>query len=360
MTWGAEASQFFIAQGFALAILAWLQTLPEFAVEAVLAWHQQTTLLIANLTGAIRLLTGFGWPMIYVTAALVHRSRTGRPLGKIVLDPHHSAEMMAVIGPLVYAFIIWWKGSFGLFDAFVLIVLYAAYLLFLTKLPPQDREEIDELEFVPRRIVLAPRLWRVAAIMICFAAGAAIIYFTAEPFLRSLIALAITLGIPAFVVIQWLAPLISELPEMISTFYFARQSDNAAVGLMNILSSNISQWTLLLAMLAVVFSLSRGMSSVIPLDGEQRSELLLTIAQTGAAIICLSNMEFAWWEAACMFGLFVAQFLLPPIVGSQAQSVITVAFVSWTLAALVEMVVRKRAPAFIVSFLELWREQMAG
>ena len=40
IAWAAESAQFFIAQGFALAILAWLQTLPEFAVEAVLAWHQ--------------------------------------------------------------------------------------------------------------------------------------------------------------------------------------------------------------------------------------------------------------------------------------------------------------------------------
>ena len=38
IAWAAESAQFFIAQGFALAILAWLQTLPEFAVEAVLAW----------------------------------------------------------------------------------------------------------------------------------------------------------------------------------------------------------------------------------------------------------------------------------------------------------------------------------
>ena len=40
IAWAAESSQYFIAQGFALAILAWLQTLPEFAVEAVFAWHQ--------------------------------------------------------------------------------------------------------------------------------------------------------------------------------------------------------------------------------------------------------------------------------------------------------------------------------
>src|SRR5512144_1520407 len=68
IAWAAESAQFFVAQGFALAILAWLQTLPEFAVETVLAWKQQTHLLIANLTGALRLLTGLGWPMIYCVA----------------------------------------------------------------------------------------------------------------------------------------------------------------------------------------------------------------------------------------------------------------------------------------------------
>ena len=59
IAWGAEAAQFFMAQGIALAVLALLQTLPEFAVEAVLAWHQQVPYLLANLTGALKLLTGF-------------------------------------------------------------------------------------------------------------------------------------------------------------------------------------------------------------------------------------------------------------------------------------------------------------
>src|SRR5256886_17554497 len=39
VAWGAEAAQFLISQGLALAILAWLQTLPGFAVEAVIAWE---------------------------------------------------------------------------------------------------------------------------------------------------------------------------------------------------------------------------------------------------------------------------------------------------------------------------------
>ena len=39
IAWAAEAAQFLLSQGLALAILAWLQTLPEFAVEAVIAWE---------------------------------------------------------------------------------------------------------------------------------------------------------------------------------------------------------------------------------------------------------------------------------------------------------------------------------
>jgi Ca2+/Na+ antiporter len=90
IAWAAESAQYFVAQGFALAILAWMQTLPEFAVEAVLAWHQQTHLLLANLTGALRLLTGTGWPLIYLTAAFFHRRSTGKPLRKIELEEHHA------------------------------------------------------------------------------------------------------------------------------------------------------------------------------------------------------------------------------------------------------------------------------
>src|SRR3989442_14696957 len=61
VAWGAEAAQFLISQGLALAILAWLQTLPEFAVEAVIAWGAgrdpaRAHLTLAHLTGAVQLL----------------------------------------------------------------------------------------------------------------------------------------------------------------------------------------------------------------------------------------------------------------------------------------------------------------
>src|SRR5213080_1833387 len=78
IAWAAEAAQFLISQGLALAMLAWLQTLPEFAVEAVIAWEAgkdpaRAHLAIANLTGAIRLLLGLGWPMVYVVFATAGR-----------------------------------------------------------------------------------------------------------------------------------------------------------------------------------------------------------------------------------------------------------------------------------------------
>src|ERR1051325_2490562 len=121
IAWAAESAQYFIAQGFALAILAWLQTLPEFAVEAVLAWKQQVPLLMANLTGALRLLTGLGWPMIYFTAAFFHRKRYRRSLEQINLEDEHCIEVMGLLAAMVYSAVICAKGSLSVVDAGILI-----------------------------------------------------------------------------------------------------------------------------------------------------------------------------------------------------------------------------------------------
>jgi cation:H+ antiporter len=358
ITWGAESAQFFVAQGFALAMVAWMQTLPEFGVEAVLAWRQQTALLMANLTGALRLLTGLAWPMIYVTAATVHRRRTGRRLKDIALDPHHSVEVVGLVLPLLYALLIWWKADLHFYDACALAVLYALYLVLLTKLPPQSGEGVADLEAVPRAIVLAPRRWRIVAIAVCFVAGGGLIYFTAEPFLGSLVALATVIGVPTFIVIQWFAPIVSEFPELASTFYFARQERSASIALMNIVSSNINQWTLLVAMLPVTLSLSRGHISGLALDAQQRSELLLTIGQSCVGLTFLLNMKFAWWEALAMFVLFAAQFILPAFLGAGIRMWITAAFFVWVALAFLKIVVHGCRPKALVDFVAIWREHV--
>ncbi len=209
IAWAAESAQYFIAQGFALAILAWLQTLPEFAVEAVFAWKQQVPLLLANLTGALRLLTGLGWPMIYFTAAMFHRRRHGRPLRAIHLEEGHSVEVAGLLVCMAYAAVIWWKASLDLVDAAVLIGIYVAYLVVLGHMPPEAAEAAEELELIPRSIVQARRPVRITVITTLFVGGGALVYFMAEPFSASLLAVATAAGVSQFVFVQWVAPFVS-------------------------------------------------------------------------------------------------------------------------------------------------------
>jgi len=353
IAWAAESAQYFVAQGFALAMLAWMQTLPEFAVEAVLAWHQQTHLLLANLTGALRLLTGLGWPAIYFTAALFHRRAARQPLRRIVLEEHHSVEVVALMVPLLYIPVIAIKGSLTVYDGAVLILIYAAYLWILQKLPSEDHETIEDLEIIPRTIVKAGRGRRIFAISALFIAGGALIYFSAEPFLASLLALATLAGVPDFIFVQWIAPLVSEFPEMLSTLYWARRSDRAPMALMNMVSSNINQWTLLAAMLPIVYSISIGAVTPIAFDAKQQMELWLTLGQAVVALAFLINMELAWWEATALAVLFAI-----PFFDSATEPVITWIYFGWAALEVARMFARRRMPQAFPLFLKVWRDHI--
>jgi cation:H+ antiporter len=364
IAWAAESAQFFIAQGFALAILAWLQTLPEFAVEFVFAWRQQVPLLLANLTGSLRLLTGLGWPMIYFVAAFCYRRRYGKPLRRIPLHDHHCVEVMGLFVPLVYAGLIWWKSSLNVFDACVLILIYVAYLLVLSKMPPEQAEGIEDLEVIPRTIVKSRARVRNALIVGLFLAGGLLIYLTAEPFAGSLLAISAVLGVPSFVFVQWVAPFVSEFPEKVSAFYWARTVDRAPMALMNMVSSNINQWTLLAAMLPIVYSISRGAASAIPLDSQQELELLMTVAQSLVGMLFLVNMELAWWEASVLFGLWGIQFVLSPVspgpgfwgfLAGHIHWYVTVAYLLWVAAGLLSLLIGRRQPAAFQLFAVMWR-----
>jgi cation:H+ antiporter len=350
IAWAAESAQFFMAQGFALAILAWMQTLPEFAVEAVLAWKQQLPNLLAALTGALRLLTGLGWPVIYFTAAIFHRRRHRTPLQAIRLNPHHSVEVVGLLVPLIYIAVIAAKGTLTVYDGLILTVIYAAYLWILSKLPPEDPESIEDLEVVPRTIVQAPRAKRIAVITALFAAGGFLIYYAAEPFVGSLLAISIAVGVPSFRVFQWVAPLVSEFPEMASTIYFARTVERAPMALMNMVSSNINQWTLLVAMLPIAYSMSRGSVSPIPLDAQQELELLMTLGQALVGMMFLINMELAWWEAVVLFVLFFVPFASPA-----AAKPVTIVYFAWAGVELVRMLLGRRKPAAFTLFAKTWR-----
>jgi hypothetical protein len=121
-------------------------SLPEFAVEAVIAWHRDIPLMTANFTGALRLLTGLGWPMIYAVAAYFYRRKTGRRMGAIQLADEHCVEVVGLFAALAWGFVIWIKGTLDLIDAGILIAVYCAYLWVLRHMPSADKETIEELE----------------------------------------------------------------------------------------------------------------------------------------------------------------------------------------------------------------------
>src|SRR5436190_19885905 len=344
--WGAEAAQFLISQGLALAILAWVQTLPEFAVEAVIAWEAggipaRSHLAIANLTGAIRLLLGLGWPMIYFVFAVSSRRRgNGRPL-YIKLQPEHAVEVIGLIPPLLYFIVIVWKQTMSWIDAVVLLLLYVAYLVALLRSPPHN---VEELADAPRVSQWAHRQrgWRrTAAISALFAGGGFLLYVTARPFLESMLAVAAVFGVSQFVLVQWVAPFLSEFPEKVSAFLWARRVTHAPMALMNMVSSNINQWTVLAAMIPLVYGYSHyqhtGTWADFHFDAAQRLEIVLTLLQTALGMVLLANMEFDWFDATALFVLWLVQFLSPGL-----RDEVSVAYALWIVILLVGFLVRGR------------------
>jgi len=356
VAWGAEAAEFLISQGLALAVLALIQTLPEFAVEAVIAWKagknpDMVHLAIANFTGSLRLLTGLGWPMIYAVAAFYSRKKRGRKLRELKLQDDHAVEVLGLLPPLAYFVVVWAKGNLSLVDAVVLTATYVAYLWVLLKLPPRE-EMIEEEEEIPRvsKWALSFSGWkRWAAVFGIFAAGGAVIFLVAEPFLNSMLALATAIGMQQFVFIQWVAPFLSEFPEKTSAFVWARRVTRAPVALMNMVSSNINQWGVLSAMLAVIYCWSAGSTSPLPFDQFQRDEILLTILQAFLGWLFLASMSLSAYEAAGLFVLWLIQLVSPSLRGEMLY-----VYGAWiALELLLVAAGRKKIPAF-AAFARSW------
>lgn len=345
IAWGAEAAQFLISQGLALAILAWLQTLPEFAVEAVIAWNagkdpSQTHLAIANFTGSLRLLVGLGWPMIYFVAATFGWKRHHRFIA-VQLDEEHAVEIFGLLLPILYFTFIWWKGSLTFWDAFPLTGCYVLYLWILWKIPPREQEDeaLEDLGVVPRRVLQMKPGPRGVSIIVLFLAGGAILYFSAHPFLNSMLAIAASLGVTTFVFVQWVAPFLSEFPEKLSAFYWARKVNTANVALMNMVSSNINQWSILSAMIPILFVISAGELRPLTFDTMQRQEILLTILQSFLGFLLLLNLELQFHEAVILFVFWFVQFVMP----SWREEMIYV-YLAWCIVELVRLIVSREAP----------------
>lgn len=355
VAWGAEAAQFLVSQGLALAMLAWLQTLPEFAVEAVIAWEagkdpSKVHLAIANFTGSIRLLVGLGWPLVYFVAAFFAR-RTGKRKTwvAITFDDEHAIEIIGLLPPLLWFTVIWWKGSLGLADAAVLTCCYAAYLAALLRIPPRtgDVEEMEDLPAVSRwALAQGPvrRGWAIAGI---FLVGGAILLVSAHAFVESMLALAIAAGVSPFVFVQWVAPFLSEFPEKLSAFNWARQITKAPMAVMNLVSSTINQWSILSALIPVIYSISRRTPSAIVFDPHQRQEILLTILQSFLGWLLLVNLDLRAFEAGILFVFWLVQFAVPA-----SRELMIWVYAGWCGVEMSLIALGKRQPR---AFAAVWR-----
>lgn len=147
-----------------------------------------------------------------------------------------------------------------------------------------------------------------------------------------------SLGIDRFLLVQWLAPLASEAPELIVAVVFAWRL-RASDGLGALLSSKVNQWTLLVGCLPLAHALGGGASS-LPLVTRQVDEVALTAAQTALAVAVLLDLRFRPWQAVGLLALFAVQFALPD---ESARQVLTYVYLS--LAGVLVITRRRQLPS---------------
>jgi cation:H+ antiporter len=366
LSWAAEVAQLDISAGLAIALLALIAVLPEYAVDFVFAWQGGNAfeatgpaclpppgggtespcgLALANMTGANRLLIGIGWSMVVFIAWYRIRRRDGAGTAKgwegIRLDRSHSVELAYLAAATIYSLTLPLKHSVTPFDALVLITIFVLYTIRVSGAPSEDPDLVGPARYLGTFSPAARRTWIVA--MFVFAAG--VILMCAARFVHSLVQTGVDLGISEFVLVQWLAPLASEAPELLIAGLFAwRLNTNAGLG--TLVSSKVNQWTLLVGTLPIVFSIASGGLHGLPIDARQREELFLTAAQSFFALAILSNLSMSVREAWFLFALFWAQFIVGALVPESwhAAELIGVGMVYLSLGTWVLVGDRSRLP----------------
>jgi cation:H+ antiporter len=306
LSWAAELAQLDIPRGLAIAGLAVIAVLPEYAVDLYFAWQAARdpayiSYATANMTGANRLLIGVGWSSL-VLIAWLHSRGAQR---EVTLAPSHSVEMSHLLLATVYAFAIPLKGTLSLIDAAVLLTIFASYARSLMNQPVEPPHLVGP----PVLIASLSRPLRRGVTIGMFLYSAFGIFAAAEPFAESLIATGSGLAIPEYLLIQWVAPFASESPEFIVAILFVLRGA-ATQGLGMLLSSKVNQWTLLIGALPLAYAISGGTLNVMPLDGMQVKEIFLTAAQSLFGLAVLASFALSLPEAALLFVLFSAQLFM--------------------------------------------------
>lgn len=340
LAWAAEAAQKDISGALAIAILALIAVLPEYAVDLYYAFRSGSDaayeqFAAANMTGSNRLLLGFGWPLVVIVALVVaNRGRVRRDPARVtaLVLPRSSRVDVGFLAILaVVAFAIPLLGHIPVWFGALLILGFALYLWRAGQAHDDGPEE-----FVgPAKLIAdMPTRGRRVTVVALFAVAAAIILACAEPFAEALVASGTSLGIDSYFLVQWLAPLASEAPEFIVAVLFAlRGMGAAAIG--TLIASKINQWSLLVGSLPVAHLLGGG-GADLPLDARQIEEFVLTGTQTLLGVAIIVALRFPRWSAIALAAIFALQFVVTDTTGRYVLSGVQAA-----LAAIVLVVHRR-------------------
>ncbi len=303
LSWAAEVVQLDVPRALALAAVALIAVLPEYAVDVYFAWRAgddptYTAYAAANMTGGNRLLIGIGWAVPILAAWARFGER------EVALPREQAVEVRYLALATIYSFILPVKGTLSLFDTLVLFGIFIAYARAASRTHHEEPELEGPAELIGR---LATRSRRTVTALLALVAGAAI-FTAAEPFAEGLLEVGREYHVEEFLLVQWIAPLASESPEFIVATLFALKGATAA-GIGTMISSKVNQWTLLIGALPAAFALSSGGFGAMVLDARQREEIFLTSAQSLFALIVISNYTFSVAEALALFALFTVQLL---------------------------------------------------
>lgn len=332
LSWAAEASEVDIPRSLSLAFVALIAVLPEYAVDIYFTWQAgqdpgspYVHYAVANMTGANRLLIGIGWSLVFLLA-IFWKNRDGNRYAQ--LDSSIDLEIFLLLIATIYAFSLPFRGEISLFDTLVLVGLYVIYIFFALR----SGVEEPELEGVPSFLASYHRTKRRLAVISFFVFSGMVIFISVEAFSEGLVESASHLGVDPFLLVQWVAPLASESPELIVAGYLIKRARTSA-SLHALISSKLNQWTLLVGTIPLVFSLSLGSPEALPLDTRQAEEVLLTASQSLFGVAVILNRRVSIPEALAVLFLFLLQFFIPGVHGRIILSVVYVALaVVWFVA----------------------------
>jgi cation:H+ antiporter len=334
LAWAAEAAQLDVSASLAIGVLALIAVLPEYAVGFVFAWKggndverygagcrapdsetNNCSLVLANMTGANRLLIGIGWSLIVFIAFWQWRRRGERHHG-VTMERTKAVELAYLSLACAYCLTLPLKRTVTLIDAVILVSIFVAYTLRISKAPQTHPDLIGPAAWVGAMGKVARR----ASVLSMFAVAGVVILLVAEHFAESLVDTGAELGVSEFLLVQWLAPLASEAPELLVVALYAWRLKTSEA-LTAVVSSKINQWTLLVGTLPLVFAIASGSLHGLPVETAQREEVLLTAAQTVFAVALLVNLSISLREAFALFGLFWAQFILGAVVPPSSKGI---------------------------------------